>query len=182
VLAHGARTDISGSQSYSSQTLTGVLYLRNGARLTLTNCIVAGSIVSEPAVTGTWVPADCTSITLSGTVVIESDAALAGCSIVAPDASVSGSGEAVQIRGVIVCDTLALPGWGALHGQIATAQPPALSGSIDMPGSGREPRAWPAAIETGAEGISRLSFPRASAGAAEQQAIEDFSFPARSGG
>jgi len=183
VRAHGALTYISGSQSYTSQTLTGILLLRNGAHLTLTNCIVTGSIVSEPALSDTWVPADCTTITLSGTVVIESDAALAGCSIVAPDATITGAGSgAVQIRGVVVCDTLSLSGWGALHRQIATSEPPALSAGIDMPGSGREPRSWPAALQTDARRISRLSFPRAEAGAAEQQAIEDFAFPARPGG
>ncbi len=182
VLGHGSLIDVSGNQTYTSQTLTGVLYLRNGARLTLTNCIVAGSIVSEPAVNGTWAAGDRTSISLTDTVVIESDPALAGCSIIAPDAAVTGAGtEAVQVRGVIVCDSLSLAGWGALHRQVATAQPPSLAAGIAMPGSGREPRAWPAALETGAEGISRMSFPRAEAGSAEQQAIEDFVFPGAGG-
>jgi len=184
VRLHSEKTEINGSQSYSDTTLTGVLYLRNGARLTLTNCIVAGTLVSEPALSSTgWSVADATSISLVGTVVIESDPQLAGCSIIAPDAAVSGAGgEAVQVRGAIVCASLALPGWGALHGPIASGSPPALTRAMQLPGSGRAPQAWPAALQTGALGVSRLIFPRVSASDAERAAIEDYAFPAAPGG
>jgi len=181
VLASPSLIEVHGSQSYSNTTLTGVLYLRNGASLTLTDCIVAGSIVSEPALSGTgWSASDCTSIHLSGTVTLESDAAASGCSIVAPDAAVSGDGtEAVQIRGVVVCDSLLLRGWGAVCGQIATTDAPSLARNVDLPGSGREPRAWPSALDTGAEAIASVSFPRPTVSAAEQRAIKNFTFPSR---
>ena len=178
VLTHPAIVDVAGSQSYSGTTLSGIIFLHNGAHLTLTNCIVAGSIVSQPALSGSWTPSDCTTISLAGTIVIESDATLAGCSIIAPDAAVTGDGsEALQIRGCIVCDSLTLTGWGAIHGQIATATSPAVNRIIDLPGSGREPRAWPAALQTGAERIGRVSFPRPVATPAQQAAIRAFVFP-----
>ncbi|MBM3985590.1 MAG: hypothetical protein FJ296_07890, partial [Planctomycetes bacterium] len=112
-----------------------MILLRNGASLTLANCIVAGTLVSEPALSAIgWAPADATRISLSGTVVIESDARLAGCSIIAPDASVTGlGGEALQVRGAIVCASLSLPGSGALHGPIASTAPPALARAVALP-------------------------------------------------
>ncbi|HEX5010504.1 MAG TPA: hypothetical protein VFY71_08880 [Planctomycetota bacterium] len=178
IVTHPAVVDVVGSQSFSATTLTGIIYLHNGAHLTLTDCIVAGTIVSQPALAGRWSPADCTTISLGGSIVIESDPALAGCSIVAPDAAVIGDGsEALQIRGCIVCDSLSLTGWGALHGQIASTSVPTLNRSIDLPGSGREPRAWPAALATGSERIGRVSFPRPVATPAQQAAIRTFVFP-----
>jgi archaellum component FlaF (FlaF/FlaG flagellin family) len=178
IVTHPALVDVVGSQSYSGTTLTGVIYLHNGAQLTLTNCIVAGTIVSQPALAGSWAPADCTTISLRGSIVIESDPALAGCSIVAPDATVGGDGsEALQIRGCIVCDSLSLTGWGALHGQIASTNAPTLNRSIELPGAGREPRAWPSALATGSERIGRVSFPRPVATAEQQAAICAFVFP-----
>lgn len=110
---------------------------------------------------------------------IESDATVAGCSIVAPDAAVAGDGtEAVQITGCIVCDSLTLRGWGAVSGLIASTAAPSIPRNVDLPGSGREPRAWPAVLDTGAEGILRVAFPRADATAAEQAAIRGYTFPA----
>lgn len=175
------RTEISGDQSLSNTTLTGVILLRNGASLTLTNCIVAGTLVSEPALSAIgWQAADATRIRLAGTVVIESDPLLAGCSIIAPDASVTGlGGQGVQVRGAIVCASLSLPGWGALHGPLASSSPPVLTRAMELPGSGRAPRAWPAALDTGATGVARVVFPRLSATQAEQDAIERFGFPSR---
>ena len=178
VLAHGSLIQVVGAQSYSNTTLTGIVYLRNGSSLTLTNCIVNGSIVSEPAISGAWSEADATSLVLAGSVVIESDAALAGCSIIAPDAAVSGNGtEAVQIEGCIVADTLTLTGWGSVHGLIATTGVAVLNRAVDLPGAGREPRTWPIALHTGAESIGRVSFPRPVATSDQQDAIENFTFP-----
>lgn len=179
VRAHGSVTVLSGTQSYSNTTLTGLVMLRGGTSLTLTNCIVAGTIVSAAATSTTgWSAADATRITLQGTVVLESDAALPGCSIVAPEAIVDGTGAAVQIRGAIVCAGLRLGNWGAVHGLVASSGALSIPAGVDQPGAGREPRTWPAALETGAEDIVRVWFPRATASPAEQDAIESFRFPA----
>lgn len=179
ITTHGSVTVISGTQSYANTTLTGLLLLRSGTSLTLNNCIVAGSIVSAAAASGaTWSGADPVSITLLGTVVLESDAALPDCSLVAPDARVDGTGAAVQIRGALVCDSLRLGSWGSVHGPVAAASTLSVPAGIDQPGAGREPRAFPAALETGALDIARVSFPRATASPADQDAIESFTFPA----
>jgi hypothetical protein len=179
--AAGSVTSVSGTQTFSNTTITGLLFLRNGASVTLRDCIVAGTILSQPAMSASgWAPADCTSITLSGSVVIESDAALAGVSIIAPDCTVAGDGtEAVQVTGAVVSKSLALTGWGAISGQIATSSAPSLASDIDLPGSGREMRAWPAALDTGAEGIVRVSFPRPSVTPGQLLAIRNFAFPSR---
>jgi hypothetical protein len=174
-------TSVMGTQTLHDTTINGVLFLRNGANVTLQDCIVAGTIVSQPALAaGAWAPADATSLTLSGSVVIESDPSLSGVSIIAPDCTVTGNGtEAVQVSGVVVCKSLALTGWGAISGQVATTVAPALASGIDLPGSGREQRPWPASLDTGAEGIVRVSFPRPTVTAGQLLAIRNFAFPSR---
>lgn len=180
VAAHGSVTSLNGTQTLQDTTITGLLYLQNGANVTLRDCIVAGTIVSQPALSTTgWRAVDRTRLTLSGSTIIESAAALSGVSIIAPDATVVGDGtEAVQISGVVVCSSLALTGWGAISGQIASTTAPALASSIDLPGAGREARTWPVALDTNAEGIMRVSFPRVDVTAGQVLAMKNFVFPA----
>jgi hypothetical protein len=179
VQSDGARIDVSGTVTYSDTTLTGTLYLRNGASVTLRNVVLQGSIVSEPACSGVaWTLAQRTSITIDGGLLIEPTATLPGCAIVAPDAAITGTGnDRVQLHGVVLARSLTLPGRGALHAQVVTTEPIALSASIDQPGSGRAPRAWPDALDTGAEGVSRASFPEAEVTETELQNIGDYVFP-----
>lgn len=168
---------ISGSGSYSSTELTGMIVLRAGATLTLTDVILDGSIVSQAALTG---GAGGVTINLRGGVQIQPGAALPGCAIVAPDATISGDGsERVEIHGAIVASSLALPGTGALHGEVACATAPALGAGIDQPGAGRAPRAWPSSLATGSSDVGRLSFRGVDVRDAEKTAIRGYSFPTR---
>jgi hypothetical protein len=179
--AHGSVTSVSGTQTLSNTTINGLLFLQNGANVTLQNCIVAGTIVSQPALSTTgWRPVERTRLTLSGTIVVESDASLAGVSIIAPDCTLTGDGtEAVQIQGVVVVAALSLSGWGAISGQVATSGTPVLAAAIDLPGAGREQRAWPAALDTNSEAIGKLSFPKVSVTAGQILAMKNFTFPTR---
>jgi len=174
------RIDVSGTQTFADTELSGIVYLRNGASLTLRNVILTGVIVSEPACSSiAWTDSQRTTITIDGGLLIEPGSALPGCSIVAPDAAITGTGnDRVQIKGVVIARKLTLPGRGALHAQVAVTEPLALSVSIDQPGSGRAPRTWPDELDTGAKGVRRVAFPVMSATGTEQQAIEDFLFPA----
>jgi hypothetical protein len=173
--------DVTGNKTYADTELSGVLYLHNGAKLTLRNVILTGCIVSQPALSGTtWTVAQRTSISIDGGLLIEPGPTLPGCSIVAPDAAVTGTGnDRVQIKGVVVARNLTLPGRGALHAQVAVTEPLALSTNIDQPGSGRAPRTWPDELDTGASGVRRVSFPSATSTSDEEQAIQGFTFPAR---
>ncbi len=175
--------NVSGNASYSNTELTGILYLRFGSSVTLRNVILTGAIVSEAAVIGTWTPAQSTTITLDKGVLIEPGSVLPGCAIIAPDASVAGTGaERVQLEGVVVAAALSLPGSGSVHAQIATTATPVLSTLIELPGAGRAPRSWPSVLDTGALGLSRVVFLRADATQGERDAIETFAFPASAKG
>ena len=171
-------TILSGSSnSYSSTELTGTILLRTGARLTLRDVIVDGSIVSEAALTGA---AGGVTIELRGGVLIQPGATLPGCAIVAPDADIEGDGsELVQIHGAIVAERLRLRGGGVLHGVVACDDDLELASGIEQPGSGRAPRAWPAALETHSADVGRLAFRGVDVRDAERTAIRSFSFPTR---
>jgi len=173
--------DVTGSKTYANTELTGILYLHYGATLTLRNVILTGCIVSQPALSGAaWTPAQRTSISIDGGLLIEPGPTLPGCSLIAPDAAVTGTGnDRVQIHGVIVARNLTLPGRGALHAQVAVTEPLALGALIDQPMSGRAPRTWPDELDTGGSGVRRVAFPSATSSDEEQQAIQDFTFPAR---
>jgi hypothetical protein len=174
------RIDVTGAQTFADTELSGIIYLENGATLTLRNVILTGTIVSEPACSPTaWSDSDRTSIIIDGGLLIEAGAALPGCSIVAPDAAITGTGnDRVQIHGVVIARNLTLPGLGALHAQVAVTEPLALGASIDQPGSGRAPREWPDELDTGATAIRRVAFPGVAPTDDEQDAISDFDFPA----
>lgn len=168
---------LSGSSSYTSTEITGMVLLRTGTTLTLQDVILDGSIVSEAALTG---GTGGVTINLRGGVQIRPGAALPGCAIVAPDATISGDGsERVEMHGAIVAGSLALPGSGALHGEVACAAAPVLGADIDEPGAGRAPRAWPSSLSTGASGVGRLSFTGVDVRDAEKTAIRGYNFPTR---
>jgi hypothetical protein len=171
-------TILSGSSnSYSSTELTGTILMRTGARLTLRDVILDGSIVSEAALTGA---SGGVTIELRGGVLIQPGATLPGCAIVAPDADIDGDGsEFVQLHGAIIAERLRLRGAGALHGEVACEDEPELAAGIERPGSGRAPRAWPAALETHSASVGRLAFRGVDVRDAERTAIRGFTFPNR---
>ena len=171
-------TILSGSSnSYTSTELTGTILLRSGARLTLRDVIVDGSIVSEAALTGSG---GGVTIELRGGVLIQPGATLPGCAIVAPDAAIDGDGsELVQIHGAIVAQRLQLRGGGVLHGVVACAEVLELAAGIEQPGAGRTPRGWPAALETYSADVGRLAFRGVDVRDAERTAIRSFAFPTR---
>lgn len=172
-------TILSGSSnSYTSTELTGTILLRAGATLTLRDVIVDGSIVSEAALTGG--AGGGVTIELRGGVLIQPGATLPGCAIVAPDADIDGDGsELVQIHGAIVAERLRLRGGGVLHGLVACDDDLELAAGIEQPGSGRAPRAWPAALETYSADVGRLAFTAVDVRDAERTAIRGFTFPTR---
>ncbi len=177
---HPSLIDVTSDTTYTDAELSGIVLIRRGVTLTLDDVIVRGTIVSEPALSdAAVVDADRTALVIIDGLLVEPSSTLAGCAIVAPDASVNGlAGSRVQLHGVVVCETLALTGSGAVHGQIATTEPLVLSTSIDQPGAGRTPRAWPVALESGAQDIGRIVFPVNMPTSGEANAIADFAFPA----
>jgi hypothetical protein len=179
VAASPSVTEITGTQTLADTDLSGILYLRDGASLTLHDVTLKGAIISEGAFAG---PGTTSQLHIEGGLLIEPGLPLRGCAIVMPDGAVTGSGdERLQIEGVIVADRLVLPGTGALHSPIATAQPASLAAAIDRPGEGRAPRPWPTALDTRAEGFARVVFPPVTVSSGERSAIQSFGFPPTGG-
>lgn len=171
------KTTLSGVNTYTSTELTGIILLRSGATLTLQDVVLDGAIVTEGALNGSN---GRVTINLRGGVQINPGSVLPGCAIIAPNADVSGNGaERVELHGAVIAESLSLTGSGALHGEVACANPPTLGSSIDRPGAGRAPRAWPSSLVTNSAGVSRLAFSPADVREAEKTAIRGYSFPAR---
>ena len=151
VSAAGAVIQVAADTTFSDTELTGIVFVRNGVTLTLDDVIIDGTIVTEPALSDHgWTAAEATTILINGGLLIDPGITLPNCAIIAPDATVVGNGsDRVQLHGVVLADSLTLPGSGSLHAQVATVETPVLSASIQMPGSGRAPRAWPDSVDTG---------------------------------
>ena len=175
-------TVLSGNRTYTSTELTGILYLRNGTSLILQDVILDGAIVTENAVTGASSGGG-VDIEFRGGVQIQPGSVLPGIAIVAPNAELSGNGtERIEIHGAVIVDEIDLDGSGAIHGPIASNEAPELSSSVDRPGYGRAPQAWPTSLETGSASIGRLAFRASDPTQAERDAIRGYRFPTRRGG
>jgi len=177
----GAIIDVATDTTFTDTHLTGILFVRNGVTLTLCDVVLDGTIVTEPALSSSgWTAAEATSIIFKGGVLIDPGPTLPGCAIVAPDAAVNAiDSSQIQLHGVVVADCFKVNGVGLLHGQIASATDPVFSAFVEMPGSGRAPRAWPEAIDTGAQGVGRVYFTKQAPTSGEKTAIKSFSFPAK---
>jgi hypothetical protein len=177
----GAIINVATNTTFMDTHLTGILYVRNGVKLTLCDVVLDGTIVTEPALsTSGWTAAQETTITFKGGVLIDPGPTLPGCAVIAPDASVMAVGSSqVQLHGVVVADSVMIQGVGLLHGQIASAADPIFSASVELPGSGRAPRSWPESIDTGAQGVGRVYFEKQDPTSGEKSAIKGYAFPAK---
>ncbi|MHC4845914.1 MAG: hypothetical protein ACYTCU_07110 [Planctomycetota bacterium] len=181
VSAAGTVINVAADTTYSDAHLTGIVYVRNGVSLTLRDVVLDGTIVTEPALSSDgWTAGQATTIVIDGGLLVDPGVTLPGCAIIAPDASVSATATSgVQLHGVVVADSLSLAGTALLHGQVATSNAPVFSSAVEMPGSGRAPRSWPEAIDTGAQGVGRVYFAKQAPTSGEKTAIKNFAFPAK---
>lgn len=180
--APGAVVRVSVDTTYENQIVNGVLRVSKGKRLELRNVVLRGAIVSENAFSdAAWSDGDRTEIRIDESVIIESGTTLWGCAIVAPDAELDLSSNArFQCQGVIVARLLdSDPAAVArLHDQLAVgATQDSLAGIVQL-GVGRGPRAWPTALKSGSQGITRVVFDRAGATSSERSAIQGFDISA----
>jgi hypothetical protein len=171
--------EISGTATYTNTTLSAVLYMRDGATLTLDDVVLDGCIVSEAAL---FAGAGGGTLHLRNGVQVTPGVELPGVALAVPGVAVDGNGtERAQLEGVVIAGSLSLAGTGALHGQIASAGEAVLSPAYDVVGGGRAPRAWPSVIDTRSLGVRRVSFPVADPTATEQSAIRAFDFSSSGG-
>jgi Tfp pilus assembly protein PilX len=167
--------EISGAATYTNTELSGILYMRDGATLTLDNVVLDGSVVSEAAL---FTGAGGGTLHLRNGVLVSPGPELPGVALAVPGVDVTGNGsERVQLEGVVVASSLTLPGTGALHGPIASLTDAVLSPTYDLVGEGRAPRAWPAAIDTRSFGVRRVSFPVPDPSVTEESSIRTYGFP-----
>ncbi len=177
--------DISSDTTYEDADLTGILLIRKGRKLTLENCIVRGSIVSENALSDeVWEDDETTELEIKGGLIIEPGSTLAGCAIIAPDCAITAvkaagnRDPALQFHGVVVADSFELEGHAVFHAQLVTTQDPIFVGPVDRPGAHRKPRAWPTSLDINGQRIGRLVFPFEQPDQAARNAIQGFDWSA----
>ena len=178
--APGLQT-LASNTSFTETEVTGVLMLRRGVKLELDNVVLTGLIISENAVRGhTGDPNDDVRIEIKGGLLVQSGSVLPGLAIMAPDAIIDGSDSdaKLQVHGAIVARGLTMAGPAAIHGQLATEQPPIFLGTTDFPGAGRQPRAWPDSLAFVTSAVGRVLFRSTEPSAGEKTAIQNFAWPA----
>jgi hypothetical protein len=171
----------SGTQTVTGTTLTGNVLLQRGCQLTLKDVIVKGTIVSQLALAGPpYDPKFATSLTLQEGVRIDGGTLVPDCAILLPDGTVTADATSnVEIHGVVLADTLAVWGSGAMDGYIVAAKDFTLPSTVDRPGFGRTPPDWPAALTLGAFGLKSLAFRTDAPTHGDVEAIKTFVFPAK---
>jgi len=177
-------TYYSGTQTITDRDLTGLIVIRNSARITFNNVTIAGAIVSERALGDT--PLGAFNATTAPTVIIDGGlrvsggSFLPGIAVLMPDGVLKCSTGAcsVQLMGDVVTHTLTLTGTGGILGNIATVQSPTIATTIGLPGAGRAPRAWASGLQLGdARAFRYLAIlPRLST-VDGLSAITDYQFP-----
>lgn len=180
-----AAIDVTSDTVYEDVTLTGVVRLAAGVRLTLRDVVLHGTIVSHAMIAGTWDEDDAaTEVVLEDGVLIIPGTDLPGCAILMPDGVVEADDDAnIDVRGVIVADLVDLDdGGGFVHGDVIAANAPTIDVGFELPGSGRGARALPDVLLPGRGRLTRIWFPDATTSEAELDAIQGFSFPGGGGG
>ncbi len=165
-----ATTYYSGTQSVSDRDLTGLVVIRNSARITFSNVTIAGCIVSERALgdvtLGAFQVSTAPTVIIDGGLRVSGGSFLPGIAVLMPDGVLKCSTGAcsVQLMGDVVTHTLTLTGAGGILGNIACVQSPSIATTIGLPGAGRAPRAWAAGLQLGdANAFRYLAFlPRTS--------------------
>jgi hypothetical protein len=181
VQTDAAAVACSGTMTLADRVITGTLRLATGCNLTLRDVVLHGSIVSEAALRGPpYRDGDSTTLTMENGVRIEPTSVLPGCAILMPDgAIISVASSEVELHGAVVGRTLSLAGTGSADAQVVASQPFRLPSTIDRPGFGRAPQAWPAALQPSALGLRSLAFQTTATTAEELTAIRTYVFPRR---
>lgn len=175
-------------QQYRNTTVNGILLVSKGQTITLADTIVKGAIVSQNAMSDeAWSEGDRITILIEDSVLMEPGGVLAQCSIIAPDARIRLRNQPRwQAHGVVVADTVATEDVTARarwHREVLARDIVDATADMIALNTDRAPMAWPDALTTGAQAITRLVFDRPAAQPDEKTAIAGFDFgPAQTGG
>ncbi|MGQ0552670.1 MAG: hypothetical protein ACT4PU_05575 [Planctomycetota bacterium] len=186
VLASPRLITINANTTYANTTVDGILLVTAGRKLTLRDVVLTGTIIGAAAMSDAAVGDDTVKIELEGSVLIEPDALLSGCAVVAPGSEVElASSARLQCEGVLVArefDVKDSTTSARLHGQLVVAESAGVHAGIVQVGVGRGPQAWPACLQSGSQGITRLVFDRRLPSDSERSAIQAFSLSGWNGG
>jgi hypothetical protein len=163
ILLAGNLMIISGPTQFQGVELSGLMLLEEGATLTLTDCVLRGTIFTRhgackdyPAATGVNRP----TVNIYGGLRLLSGTELPDTAMCAPDALVNCDDPArVEVRGFACADEIELKGQGSLKGMVVTVENEAIDPTYTRPGHGRGTQAYPDTIEPGGEEIMRVCFP-----------------------
>lgn len=154
---------VSGTQSYTHQTILGIFLLEEGAVLNLDKVVLQGGIVTRAGlcstnsvITGATRP----RVNLAGGTHINPGFTLKDIAILAPDAIVrSESNARINLHGFIAADEIDFQSRGSLHGMVIAESSKVIGSKIVHVGEDRGPRDFPESIETGSERMTAVAFP-----------------------
>lgn len=154
---------ISGPTQFQGVELAGLMLLEDGAELTLTDCVLRGTILTRHGVCRDHPKAEGANrprINVYGGLRLLAGTELPETAMCAPDAVFEcDDASRVEMRGFSCADEVRVRGRGTVRGMVVSGVDEDLSDDVRRPGSGRGCEDYPDYIDCGAEEFVRVAFP-----------------------
>lgn len=154
---------ISGPTQFQGVELAGLMLLEDGAELTLTDCVLRGTILTRHGACRNHPKAEGANrprVNVYGGLRLLAGTELPETAMCAPDAVFEcDDASRVEMRGFACADEVRVRGRGTLRGMVVSGVDEELSSDVRRPGAGRGCEEYPDYVECGAEEFVRVAFP-----------------------
>jgi len=154
---------ITGPEAYQGVQLAGLVLLEDGAELTLSDCILRGTIVTRAGLcqgTAKLQGANRPVVNVYGGLRLLAGTELPETAMCAPDAIFNAeNADSLEINGFVYADEIKTAPKGTLRGMVVSDTDQQIAPGVNRPGHGRGHDTFPDYIETGAESVKRLAVP-----------------------
>ena len=154
---------ISGPTEFVGVELAGLMLLEEGAELTLTDCVLRGTILTRHGACKDHPKAEGASrphVQVFGGLRLLAGTELPDTAMCAPDAIFEADDASrVELRGFAVADEVKVKGRGAVRGMVVSGEYEEYSPKVRRPGHGRGVEEYPDWVDCGAEKFVRVAFP-----------------------
>jgi hypothetical protein len=159
----GNLTVISGPVQYVGVELAGLMLLEEGAELTLQDCVLRGTILTNRGICKDNPQAEGPNrprVNVYGGLRLLAGTELPDTAMCAPDAIFEcDDASRVEVRGFACADEIKVKGKGSVRGMVVSDSDEDFSSKVRRPGYGRGAQSFPSTIEPGGEEMTRACFP-----------------------
>jgi hypothetical protein len=163
VLLAGNLKVITGPETYQGVQLSGLMLLEDGAELTLSDCILRGTILTRAGLCKNTAKLEGSHrpvVNVYGGLRLLAGNELPDTAMCAPDAVFNAeNADSLEIRGFTYADEIKTAPKGTLRGMVVSDTDQQIAPAVKRPGHGRGQDSFPDNLETGAESVKRLAVP-----------------------